>query len=633
LHFSISIRLLFIIAMLSFASVVTAKPAMDMEEYVAEMDKLRPLKNTQPELLMKELNSLFVNYELSKLQKADAYFKLSNLAYYIDDSAETIRYADLSLSHIDDIDHHDYSPLLYLNKAYAYSVIGNVRTEDVANEAIRIAKIQGNSEVELQSRSILIAHFIKILKFNAAHQHAVASLKIIESIDSDEFEASILMFEGLIYKEMEDYSKALLNLKKAEALYVSNNFYHNLFYTRILIAEVYSAVGNSEEAQSIYAGIITNPNVTALYELQSHVGLSREYLNNGLLTLALDRINRSESLLDDVEDLEVKISWYFNKLETLIGLKDIESASNLFSNIAASKYFDYNNISSGRRAEIAKLSSKLHEIKKDYEEALAYLKEYQEVHMDNVSRKSDILFREIREKYLSDQKDEELQAMEHQLAIQQLSAEKKSQEVLFQRIMTALCLFLIIVILYAFIKQTIIKRKLSLMIHTDSLTRVPNRYSLMKKGEDCFDSRSSDSNQMSVILLDIDNFKTVNDTFGHSKGDDVLKEIAKIGSSATREGDWFGRLGGEEFVAILPNSCASDARIVAERVRTSIYNHNWGSIDIGYQLSASIGVASADLTDENNEIDSFNALLNIADKEMYKAKNTGKNRVFVYKGE
>ncbi|WP_025270419.1 diguanylate cyclase [Hippea sp. KM1] len=128
---------------------------------------------------------------------------------------------------------------------------------------------------------------------------------------------------------------------------------------------------------------------------------------------------------------------------------------------------------------------------------------------------------------------------------------------------------------------------------------------------------------LSALMIDIDDFKKINDQYGHRVGDEVLKKIAKIILDSTRSVDVAIRFGGEEFVVILPNTNISDAKAIAGRIRENIENSSILECEdkSSTRCTVSIGVSS---TDNSTSIEE---LINYADKNMYKAKRNGKNRV------
>lgn len=158
---------------------------------------------------------------------------------------------------------------------------------------------------------------------------------------------------------------------------------------------------------------------------------------------------------------------------------------------------------------------------------------------------------------------------------------------------------------------------------TDALTGLLNRGYLEKRLKSEFSRSIREVIPLSVIMIDLDNFKSVNDTHGHDFGDLVLKDIAAILMSSSRVSDIVGRYGGEEFTIILPNTSYSGALVVAERVRDTVMKHTFTKGDINIQRTCSLGVCSFPETIVNNEEE----LLKLADNALYEAKHTGKNRV------
>ena len=161
------------------------------------------------------------------------------------------------------------------------------------------------------------------------------------------------------------------------------------------------------------------------------------------------------------------------------------------------------------------------------------------------------------------------------------------------------------------------------MARTDSLTGLANRQALMEHAKGEFSRARRYSRSLSVIMIDIDHFKSINDQYGHAGGDQVLRQLGRQCSSRLRDSDFLGRIGGEEFALLLPDTPRDSAHHVAERMReqlskTSINLDN----DITLNVTASFGVAAMN----ENDVD-FNAVLQRADAAMYEAKHAGRNQV------
>ena len=127
---------------------------------------------------------------------------------------------------------------------------------------------------------------------------------------------------------------------------------------------------------------------------------------------------------------------------------------------------------------------------------------------------------------------------------------------------------------------------------------------------------------MAVMMIDVDHFKKVNDSYGHQVGDEVLKHVAKIIGSTIRADDYFARYGGEEFCILLPSTSKDEAYILGERLR-QIYVEN-SYIFEGQHLRSTISIGIADSLDVGTE---FKLLVQAADKALYEAKQAGRNLV------
>ncbi|WP_258405294.1 GGDEF domain-containing protein [Shewanella mesophila] len=169
-------------------------------------------------------------------------------------------------------------------------------------------------------------------------------------------------------------------------------------------------------------------------------------------------------------------------------------------------------------------------------------------------------------------------------------------------------------------KQSKKSKLLSVLASTDHLTQLPNRRSTYFKGEAYFKSKESTDHPLSLILFDADHFKKVNDQLGHDIGDKALVALANISNTLMRKQDLVGRVGGEEFLIILPNTSAEQTLSIAQRLVTKIESSNFDGIAPNFKLTISAGIAT-----QTDDDDGFNMLLKRADKALYNAKAAGRN--------
>ncbi len=161
-------------------------------------------------------------------------------------------------------------------------------------------------------------------------------------------------------------------------------------------------------------------------------------------------------------------------------------------------------------------------------------------------------------------------------------------------------------------------KRLKHLVHTDALTQIWNRYHLEQSVDEQIEVAKRYDRDLSVIIFDIDNFKDVNDTYGHDIGDMVLQNLSRTIENEMRDGDIFGRWGGEEFLILAIESDLDDAEKIAERMRKKLQSVEFEKVG---KITASFGVA------ELQEGDTRSSLIKRADEALYKAKNKGRNRV------
>jgi diguanylate cyclase (GGDEF)-like protein len=163
--------------------------------------------------------------------------------------------------------------------------------------------------------------------------------------------------------------------------------------------------------------------------------------------------------------------------------------------------------------------------------------------------------------------------------------------------------------------------ELELLVLQDPLTRLYNRRHLENYLTEEFSRATLGNHPLPVAMLDVDDFKYVNDTFGHLIGDQVLQHLAGILHTVLRSSDMPARYGGEEFAFVLPRSTPQDALIVCERIRSTVEKYDWEAIQTGLKVTVSIGM----VWDTN--VANFEKLISRADDRLYEAKRYGKNLV------
>ena len=238
-----------------------------------------------------------------------------------------------------------------------------------------------------------------------------------------------------------------------------------------------------------------------------------------------------------------------------------------------------------------------------------------------------------------------------------LEADNKMQTIIIESNTTKNNYFLIIIIstagllmgmAYLYIKERRTRNKMSQLAMTDPLTLCPNRRSVLNHAykilEEYTHTQSRENTKehpyartqsvsMAVAIIDVDNFKNINDTFGHDVGDSVLKNISQVLGTNIRQNDVMGRYGGEEFILILPNASELDLHTIFMRIQRSLQAHTCELED--HQISLPITVSmGASIFEPTNAAQTkaqltqyLRGLISAADKQVYKAKTLGRNQL------
>lgn len=171
--------------------------------------------------------------------------------------------------------------------------------------------------------------------------------------------------------------------------------------------------------------------------------------------------------------------------------------------------------------------------------------------------------------------------------------------------------------------------ELTHMARTDALTGLDNRRHFMDVARKEFSRARRTDTPLSLLLLDADHFKSINDTWGHDVGDKVLRGIAEVLKVSIRAHDTAARFGGEEFVVLLPETDCREAAIISERIRATVERRLFTFDGRGVQVTLSVGSTTASSWDSEMDIE---VILKRADVALYAAKKNGRNRVERYPG-
>lgn len=170
------------------------------------------------------------------------------------------------------------------------------------------------------------------------------------------------------------------------------------------------------------------------------------------------------------------------------------------------------------------------------------------------------------------------------------------------------------------------RRELEALSMTDDLTGLYNHRAMQQRLKDEFMRAQRYNDPLSLLMIDVDHFKKVNDRYGHLFGDYVLSELAQVLGTCVREIDLLARYGGEEFLVILPQTHFSGSLAVAERIWRTVAKHDFHDNNITHPITVSVGISFY----PNKNVSTVDQLVAFADQALYQAKREGRNRICLH---
>jgi diguanylate cyclase (GGDEF)-like protein len=227
----------------------------------------------------------------------------------------------------------------------------------------------------------------------------------------------------------------------------------------------------------------------------------------------------------------------------------------------------------------------------------------------------------LRVQFDAEKKEQENRALLRENALRGRALRDAGRIRSLQTAVIALTLAVIAILAALVVRHFRHARQMRALALTDELTRLPNRRHLLHVAGERVSAARAGTGPLSVLALDVDHFKRINDTFGHDVGDRVLRRVADVCRGALRRDDVIGRTGGEEFVVVMPGASSTVAVEIAERLRAAIERAEWGDLAPGLRVTVSVGATEWTPRDEG-----FAAVARRADDSLYRAKERGRNR-------
>ena len=458
-----------------------------------------------------------------------------------------------------------------------------------------------------------------------------ASVNMLESVGQDEITACGNQLLGLLYNELGNYYSAMKHGKKSRDYHrmALTAFQQNKDLSRVGVAKFNLGLIAYREHKYEEAIDYFNQVITLKQQLKEDFGMALSHMHMGAIYNKIDHPEEALKHLQlaipllETRQANNRLALGYSYLgETYHRLQQPNQAdeSILKSVDLAEKHLPPISSLQIYQDALTYLSPDTHEEKKNQIRTL--LLNAQSTVLDSIEQ--DVSARSEAEILLNQQKSQNkllahmTGVQKHNLVLQQsINAEQKKWIIILS--------IVIIALLWSVIRQIRANREKTRLANTDYLTGLKNRRSFYDDLHQVHAAAKEGEIRNFLLIMDIDHFKQINDTFGHSMGDVVLTELSKLISNSYDNCGCFFRIGGEEFAFICEFENEQEARFFAERIRNSVEQHDWTFGQIALNVTISIGLSAIDKSQTISDV------VKRADRALYWAKERGRNKVEMWR--
>jgi len=449
---------------------------------------------------------------------------------------------------------------------------------------------------------------------------------------NDEFLiAKINEVYGAIYGYMHDYSKSIEYYQKSLMSYQKLEYSAHEVEAIYGLASTYRYWKKYELAIEYYQryqkAIEFSPNnINGKFYAAYGIAMSEaEQGNCRQALISIDHAINIEGLIDYKAELYKRKALCLITLNKLNEAKaSLDKASDIFLTIPEL-------IGSRWQIETIKINAELAQAKGNSKEAYLLLKQFNQNEIELLKKKTSDRLLRVRAALEAERQNVEISLLQQRAKVQTLQFEQQKQENIMQAYIIGFVILFIFIILFFVYSQWRQNKKLTLLSVRDPLSNSFNRRYVFDVLHRLVNTNHSERKTISIMVIDIDDFKQVNDLYGHPFGDEVIRKIAEIGSEILRAEDVIGRVGGEEFLCVLPRIDAIQSLHIAQRFVNKVnecefFAEGEGENSHSVKVTVSIGLATT-----SKNVQTSSELYMQADKALYHAKFSGKNLAIQYK--
>lgn len=525
------------------------------------------------------------------------------------------------------------SELLY-RRGFAHESIGNIEaaTKDYEN-GLELAKSLHNKVLIATGLVNLGAIYYLTDQYENSLRVLNDAYNIAKQTNNDQVKGSVNSELGILYAHLNRADQSMIYFQQSYQFYKRANKKISSLEALLNIGINHIKENEYQQAITVYQTIIEESGGSGQNEIMynTYSGLSRAHLKKqpANTEASYQYLLLSKQYMKIIEQHNVELQYYNEEAFVLFALErfedvlvSIDKVEKILKDRASLSF-----VKTQKKIKLIDLKSRTYFKLGYYQQA--YNIQKQRLSLIKTLRKKEQIssIAEVRLALEVKQADLHTKLLENKQTLQEvalLEAEQKQQQQKYYLLYIAV---VALIFAWLLIKLFQDQSRLHKMSNTDMLTGIANRRKALKQGLLLFNKAKVQKSALSVLMVDIDHFKAVNDQFGHGVGDIALKKMVQLGIELLHKDDFFGRIGGEKFMVLLPKTSRTQALIFAERFRLSVEQYSWNKQGIkGVEISVSIGVAcSTDFLD--GELSDIETLINKADNLLYQAKAQGRNKV------
>ncbi|MEM9101336.1 MAG: tetratricopeptide repeat-containing diguanylate cyclase [Pseudomonadota bacterium] len=591
--------------------------------YITDLQYARRQVNQDPQTALNRIKHLVDHKSLASDKYAP--LRLAILAICSEASFRLGHYlgqkefSEIGLKLANTIKSNHYQSVFYAYRAQSKDLLG--QTDDALNDfnqAAAIADQLNDTGIQFDVYRLRGDMF----SYQGQHQRALEDLQVayniyIKNNKSPKY-ASVLNNLASLYVYMGELSLASDTLNELLTIQKRMDDQFAVATTLYNLGKVEHDSNHYQKAELAY-----NQSLSISQELNDKVGIAYAKSGLGQLYMQESPLEASQyfkealTVFQSVYELQQTAQTLIFLAEVQLKLRVPDEALNTLNKAMALM----NYMSAPPLVRMAyRLRSEIYAELGDYASAYTAYIDYKKIDDDIYNEERNRQLNQLMVEFETEKQIKENQLLSKSNQLKQLTIEQNKRDSKRLNWIIGLFALLIIILGISVSKLIIISRKLKQLAHTDELSGLPNRRSIFGKSQLEISRCRRHNTPLSLIIFDIDKFKVINDTFGHQIGDAAIQRVSQSCRSLLRNEDAMGRIGGEEFLVLLPHTNHKDAVITAERIRRKIESTDYSDIHAELRVTISLGISGLRADDTH-----LTELTHRADMALYKAKESGRN--------